>query len=185
MARRTDAVRNRERLVEEAARAFAAEGPDASLEGIARRTGLAVGTLYRHFPTREHLQEAVFCERIDTLRSEAEIALGAPDPYRALVGWLSSYLAHARAWRNLGTAVLMTKLWQGSAANLRCRELVTAGDALLQRAKDAGDVRSDITISELLHLVHGITVTLEKAPPHFADPVRMLSLVLDGVHSCE
>src|ERR1700749_563972 len=87
---RADAVRNRERVLEAAKAVFSAGGPDASLEAVARRAGVGIGTLYRHFPSREELFEAVYRREVEQLGDFVEELKGEPDPVDALRRWLHS-----------------------------------------------------------------------------------------------
>src|SRR5438876_11725942 len=87
---RADAVRNRERVLQAAKRVFSAGGSDASLEAVAKRAGVGIGTLYRHFPTREALFEAVYRREVDQLSELAEQLKSAPEPVDALRRWLKA-----------------------------------------------------------------------------------------------
>jgi AcrR family transcriptional regulator len=92
---RADARRNHERLLAEARAAFAAHGTDASLEDVARRAGVGIGTLYRHFPTRHALLSAVFEDAVSDLLARSRELLDAPEPCTALVTWLREIVSHA------------------------------------------------------------------------------------------
>ncbi|MFC8509770.1 TetR/AcrR family transcriptional regulator [Streptomyces sp. NPDC057411] len=180
---RADARRNHERLLAEARAAFAAHGTDASLEDIARRAGVGIGTLYRHFPNREALLGAVFQDALAALlRYSAELA-GAPDPCAALVTWLRTLIAHAGEYRGLSIA-LMSASYDRSSALAECSEpLRAAGTRLLARAKEAGAVRGDVSIGDLMQLTNAIALAAERSPeePQLAD--RLLSLTLRGIKS--
>src|SRR5208282_5724072 len=104
---RADAVRNRERLLETAADIFSAGGPDASLEAVAKRAGVGIGTLYRHFPTREDLFEAVYRREVQQLTELAEQSEGA-DPVEALRHWLQSCVTFIATKRGMLTALALT-----------------------------------------------------------------------------
>src|SRR6185295_10480465 len=90
--RRSDSIRNRERLLKAAAAVFSAGGSDASLEAVAKRAGVGIGTLYRHFPTREALFEAVYRREVDQLSDLAEALRSAPEPVDALRRWLKAHV---------------------------------------------------------------------------------------------
>ena len=107
---RADAVRNRERLLAAATIAFEQQGPDASLDEIARSAGVGIGTLYRHFPTREALLEAVFRGRIDALSQLGDELLASPEPFDALTTWLRAHLVNASACQGLAGSVLIDLL---------------------------------------------------------------------------
>ena len=103
---RADARRNRERLLEVARGSFIEHGPEASLDDIAKRAGLGIGTLYRHFPTREVLQEAVLRDGIDRLRADAERRLDAAAPFDALASWLDEMLVFSTTYRGLTASMI-------------------------------------------------------------------------------
>ncbi len=175
---RVDARRNYERVLAAATAAFAEEGPDASLNDIARRAGVGPGTLYRHFPNRQALQAAVLSERIEKLCGRAE-ELGSDEPAAALTAWLRALLMHARTDQGLGGAVLAGPVDLG----LDCQQAIhRSGAALLTRAQRAGGIRTDVTVDDVVQLVAGIAL----AARHGTDPDqpdRLLCLVTDALHS--
>ena len=178
---RADARRNYERLVAEARVSFAAHGTDASLEDVARRAGVGIGTLYRHFPNRQSLMSAVFEDAVGELLARSRELLSAPQPCVALVTWLSEMVAHSSEYRGLSRA-LMGVAHDGTSALARCSAPIwEAGGALLSRAQEAGDVRPDVEIGDLLQLTHAIALAAEGNPgdPELAD--RLLTLTLRGL----
>ncbi|MGW4968839.1 TetR/AcrR family transcriptional regulator [Streptomyces albidoflavus] len=178
---RADARRNRERLLVEARRAFAAHGTDTSLEEIARRAGVGIGTLYRHFPHREALLCAVFADAVGELLERARVLLEAERPCAALVEWLRSLITHASEYQGLSGALMSASSGTGSELS-RCSDpMRDAGAALLGRAQEAGVVRPDISIGDLLQLTNAIALAAEATPdePELAD--RLLSLTLRGI----
>lgn len=178
---RADARRNRDRLLAEALQAFDQDGPDACLEEIARRAGVGIGTLYRHFPTRQDLQEAVFLDQAEELRRKGEKLLDNPDPLAGLVSWLRLQLDMGSFKRKLGTAVLCAKLREGSPIQQSYSKGRAVGAVLLQRAKDAGQVRSNVDLGDLLHLVHGIVLITEESPDAAEKVARMFDLIVAGL----
>ncbi|WKX70777.1 TetR/AcrR family transcriptional regulator [Streptomyces sp. XD-27] len=178
---RADARRNYERLLAEARTAFAEHGTDASLEDIARRAGVGIGTLYRHFPHRTALMGAVFYGELDALMARSRELAQAPQPCRALVDWLRAVIDHASTYRGLSQAFLSASA--GESAELsRCSEpLREAGGALLARAQQAGSVRADVEITDLMQLTNAIALAVEQSPddPDLAD--RLLTLTLTGL----
>ncbi|MFQ6328844.1 TetR/AcrR family transcriptional regulator [Nocardia sp. CWNU-33] len=173
---RVDAQRNYERVLAAAGRAFAEEGPEASLNDIARRAGVGPGTLYRHFPNRQTLQAAVLRERIDTLCGYAE-ELSSSEPTSALTSWLRALLIHARTDHGLGGAVLAGPVELGFDCQLAIHQ---AGAVLLAKAEAAGGIRTDVTIDDVIQLIAGIAL----AARHSTDPDqpdRLLQLVLDAL----
>ena len=152
---RADARRNHEGILKAAWQAFAEGGESTALEEIARRAGVGIGTLYRHFPSRQALLEALYVNELEELcRSAAE---PDDDPWTALSAWsehLVGYLSTKRALAN----ELLNYLDADAALFRECRaSLFAAGEPLLKRAQDAGMVRTDVNLSDVLHIVGGIT----------------------------
>ncbi|MDI3409064.1 TetR/AcrR family transcriptional regulator [Streptomyces cavernicola] len=175
---RADARRNYDRLLAEGRAAFAEHGTDASLEDIARRAGVGIGTLYRHFPNRQALLSAVFEDAVCALLTRSRELLDDPQPCAALVEWLRAIVTHAGEYRGLSRA-LMSVSQDDSSALARCSApMREAGGALLVRAQEAGSVRSDITIGDLLQLTNAIALAAEETPgdPELADRLLMLTL---------
>lgn len=180
-AMRADARRNYERLLTEARSAFAEHGTDASLEDVARRAGVGIGTLYRHFPNRDSLLSAVFEDAAGDLLSRSRELLHAPEPCAALVTWLREMVTHAGEYRGLARS-LMSVSYDNTSALARCSGPIReAGNALLRRAQEAGTVRRDVAIGDLLQLTHAIALAAEETPgdPELAD--RLLHLTLRGL----
>ncbi|GAU65118.1 putative TetR family transcriptional regulator [Streptomyces sp. NBRC 110611] len=178
---RADARRNYERLLTEARTAFTEHGTDTSLEDIARRAGVGIGTLYRHFPNRTALMGAVFQSEVDALLAYAKELADAPQPCAALVDWLRAIIAHASTYRGLSRA-LMSASTDESSGMARCSmPMREAGGALLARAQQAGAVRPDVNINDLMQLTNGIALAVEESPddPRLAD--RLLTLTLSGL----
>lgn len=177
-AMRADARRNYEQILSVAREAFAEGGPDASLEEIARRAGVGVGTLYRHFPTRFALQEAVLRDGIDDLTAKAEELRDSPSPGDALAHWLHAQLINDSRNHGLGAAVVASMPeWNSSGS---CQRMTASAAALLARAQEAGEIRSDIDAPSLLHLVHGIALAHQHAPDT-VQAEKLLAIMLDGL----
>ncbi|WP_260859535.1 TetR/AcrR family transcriptional regulator [Streptomyces cupreus] len=177
-AMRADARRNHERLLTEARTAFAEHGTDASLEDVARRAGVGIGTLYRHFPNRHALLSAVFEDAVSDLLSRARELSRAPEPCGALVTWLREMVEHASEYRGLSRA-LMSVTNDDTSALARCSDPIReAGSELLTRAQDAGTIREDVAIADLLQLTHAIALAAGETPgdPELADRLLMLTL---------
>ena len=178
---RADARRNYERLLAEARSAFAEHGANASLEDVARRAGVGIGTLYRHFPNRHALLSAVFEDAVSDLLARSRELLTAPEPCTALVTWLREIVTHAGEYRGLARA-LMSASHDADSALARCSNpMREAGAALLTRAQRAGTLRADVAIGDLLQLTHAIALAAEETPddPDLAD--RLLTLTLRGL----
>lgn len=174
---RADARRNYERLVEAARKVFSEQGGAASMEAIAKEAGVGVGTLYRHFPRRIDVVEAVYRDDVDALVAAAE-RVGALDPWDGLAAWLRAYVDYARAKRTF-----LTELHEAFEKNpdlkSASRERVTAACAtVLERAQRAGAARTGIDGADLMLLVSPMcmaaTLTAEQAD-------RLLPMILDGL----
>jgi AcrR family transcriptional regulator len=175
---RADARRNHERLVEAARKVFAEQGGDASMEAIAKQAGVGVGTLYRHFPKRIDVVEAVWRDDVDALVGGVDQGLSELEPWAALEAWLRAYVDYGRAKR-----VFLNELHEAFEKNpdmkVASRERVTgAAERVLNRAQQAGVARSDINGADLMQLVSPMCTspTLE---PGQGD--RLITMILDGL----
>jgi AcrR family transcriptional regulator len=178
---RADAQRNYARLLDAASAAFVEHGADdVSLEEIARRAGVGIGTLYRHFPTRQALLEAVYRDQVESLNARAEQLREAESPGDALADWMRALVRFSSTKRSMTSALLAT-LGTDSALLSSCAQVICgAAESLLARAQQAGVVRPDADARDLIRLVHAVNIATEKAPdPGQAD--RMLALILDGL----
>ena len=179
---RADARRNRELLLAAALATFTERGADdTSLEEVARRAGVGIGTLYRHFPGRQALLEAVYRDQVEALCAQARELLTTDPPAAALVTWLRAMVEFSATKHNL-TSALTANHGKDAPVFSACREdLVAAATALLTRAQQAGTVRPDITAIDLLRLSHAVALAAERAADGADQAERMLSLMLDGV----
>lgn len=175
---RADARRNYERLLAAAAELFAEEGTNAALDDVARRAGIGNATLYRHFPTRQDLVEALLTDRYDDLRTAAERLLDDPDPRVALITWLRFFIAHITAYRGLAGTVMDTLGNPASELSGSCQGMRAGASKLLGRAQDAGVFRPDLTISELLRLTNGVALAAQSHPD---ETDRLLKLLTEGL----
>jgi AcrR family transcriptional regulator len=180
--KRADARRNYELLIEAATRAFAERGADdVSLEEIARRAGVGIGPLYRHFPALPNLLEAVYKDQVDGLEVLAGKLLTSEAPGEALGQWLRAFAAFGRTKRSLSTA-LMATIGKDSALLTECsRILRTCTEALLTRAQEAGAVRPDIQPYDLIKITHGLIVASDSAPGDTEQTDRILDLMMGGL----
>ncbi|WP_207621168.1 TetR/AcrR family transcriptional regulator [Streptosporangium minutum] len=177
---RADARRNYERLLTAARDAFAGNGTEASLEDIARSAEVGIGTLYRHFPTRRALIEAVLHDGVVTLDAQARELLESPSPEEALLEWLRHLMAHATTYRGLAAALMSSIDDPGSELYGSCETLQNSGDRLLAHAQSAGAIRPDLTGADLIKLVNAIAWAGEHGGNE-AD--RLLDLVADGLRT--
>lgn len=170
---RKDAARNYDALLAAAREAFAEHGAEASLEDIARRAGVGIGTLYRNFPTRRHLFETVYADDVNTLVEVAQ-QLADEEPWQALTAWLDRFAGYMVTKRAVREA-----LNDESEIFAACRDsMYAAGGPLLERAQEAGQARRDMDFVDLLRMVAGITATTFD---NDAQRDRVLAIALDGV----
>ena len=169
---RADAARNREKVLQAARDAFAESGYGVPLDEIATRAGVGPGTVYRHFPTKEALFEAVVTARVQDLVADARARGDAADPGAAFFGFLARVAAESAAKRDLPDAISIT-------GSLR-EDLYAALDLLLQRAQQAGAVRPDVRTPDLIVLFKGLFASLAD----ISDPVRrdlVFAVLADGL----
>jgi AcrR family transcriptional regulator len=179
---RADAQRNYERLLSAAVAAFAEHGADdVSLEEIARRAGVGIGTLYRHFPTRQALLEAVYRDQVEALRARADELAGSDSPGDALAEWLRALSAFSATKHNLTSALLATFGKDSDLMSMCSKVILEAADHLLGRAKQAGAVRPDADAKDLIRLVHAVNLATGFAHSDPGQADRLLRLVLDGL----
>jgi AcrR family transcriptional regulator len=183
---RADARRNRAQIVHAAREAFRTRGPDASLEEIARGAGVGIGTLYRHFPTRHALVDAVFRESADELCRQAVELHDSATPRDAFVEWLHASLEHALTYRGLAAELMVTELGDASVAascgdQSACSQLRATMDDEVERAKEAGVLRPDVDPDDIVRLVNAIALTTEGDPNAGAVAERLFTLMVDGL----
>ena len=175
---RADARRNYERLLQAARRVFAEQGDQASMEAVAKEAEVGVGTLYRHFPKRIDLVEAVYQDDVDALVGAAEKATTESDPWVGLEGWLRAYVSYARAKR-----ALLNELHEAFEKNpdlksgARAR-IEQACSSVLVRAQEAGAARTDIDGSDLMQIVSPMCMSPTLTPEQGQ---RLLMMILDGL----
>ena len=177
---RADAARNRERLIAAAGDIFSAGGPDASLEKVAKAAGLGIGTLYRHFPTREGLFLAVYEHEVDDLVRLAERQAAAEDPVAALRRFMQAGIRMVAAKRGM-LAALSPILGDQSAFFDGTRTRLTGAiAALLDRGVAAGRLRDDVGAEEVLRAFLGICYASDAAGWQ-ASAIRLLDVFVDGL----
>lgn len=175
---RADARRNYDLLVAAAREAFAEHGTETSLEEIARRAGVGIGTLYRRFPNRTALLEAVYVDEIKSVCERAYGFAGELEPFDALAAWLRSFVYYSVSKKSLAgelTVALGKDSEFFSACKLNVRE---AGELLLNKAKEAGTVRPELQLMDILRLVGGITMGRDMERDQAE---RLLEIVLAGL----
>jgi len=177
---RADARANRVRILDVAEQVFGEGGESASTEEVARLAGVGIATVFRHFPTKAALLEAVLARRFDRLREQAEALLNTADPGQEFLGFFRHLVADAPAKIGIAEALLAAG-GNGDQAVQASTELRRAFGALLERAQHAGAIREDVELPEVYALLVGVSQAA--AHQHLGDQVtaRMLTIVFDGL----
>jgi AcrR family transcriptional regulator len=179
---RADAERNRERLLEAAKSAFADAGADVRLDEIARRAGVGIGTLYRHFPTRGAIVEAVYRREVQQLADAATRLLGALPPGAALHEWMRLFVDYVAAKKVIAAAlgsivVGVSELYASSGARI-----TGAISLLAERAKESGEIRADVDPADLLRALVGFAYG-NAGPGWEASAKRLIDILMDGLRA--
>lgn len=179
---RADARRNYDLLLETAAAVFAEQGVNARLDEIVKRAGVGSGTLYRHFPTRESLLDAIFADRVRALCDLAYDLMKRPDRVAALRTWLLAVIRHSVTYRGLAATQVALLIDESQASGeARHDQIRWAGCTLLNHVQESGQVLSEIEISDLLKLVNAIAWAVEQTPSPSDQVNRMLAVVMRGI----
>ncbi|MDG4882900.1 TetR/AcrR family transcriptional regulator [Mesorhizobium sp. WSM4884] len=177
---RADAQRNRDKLVEVAAQAFASDGVDASLEEIAKRAGVGIGTLYRHFPTREHLVEVVYRREVEGLCQAAdELARDHPADV-ALELWMQRFVDYIATKRGLATSLRLLLSSNSTLFSDTSGRVSGAMRALVEAAAASGKIRVDVDASDVMHALGGI-YSAPNTPDWRERSGRLVKLLMDGL----
>jgi AcrR family transcriptional regulator len=177
---RADARRNRERLLDAAVRAFSQEGPEATLDAIAKDAGVGIGTLYRHFPTREALVEAAYRNELARLCDAADDLLRTMPPDEAARTWMDRFVDYMTTKRGMADA-LRAVIASGGDPYAHSRDrLITTITTLLQAGAAAGTVRSDIEPGDVLTSLGGVSLAAGE-PTQRDQARRLLDLLMDGL----
>jgi AcrR family transcriptional regulator len=177
---RSDALRNRELVLEAAKVVFSAGGAEASLEAVARRAGVGIGTLYRHFPTREALFEAVYRREVEQLAELAEQLKAEAEPAEALRLWLRSNVAFVATKKGMSAALALVMDKSSELFAYSSGRLTSTVTALLARAVEAGEIRDDVSAEDLIRALVGMCYMNDQ--PGWQDSVmRMVDVFVDGL----
>lgn len=177
---RADALRNRARVLEAAESVFATEGISVPVDVIAEKAGVGVGTLYRHFPTKEKLFEAVLIDRLGAIAADARARVDSEDPGAAFFAFLKHLVDESILKRDLIQALLGAGVEIEQAAAPAKRDLQAAVSDLLAVAQNAGAVRSDVTPAVVISLVGATCMACEHPGPE-SQPGDLLAIVCDGL----
>src|SRR5580692_6381505 len=177
---RADAVRNRERVLQAAKAVFSAGGADASLEAVARQAGVGIGTLYRHFPTRESLFEAVYRREVQQLGELAEQLKDEAEPVEALRRWLRSNVAFVATKKGMSAALALAAHKPSELTAYSFDRLTKAVGALLDRAVAAGEIRTDIGPEDVPRALVGMCY-MHDQPGWQSTVLRLLDVFVDGL----
>lgn len=179
---RADSIRNRGKLLETAAEVFSSGDTPASLEAVARKAGLGIGTLYRHFPTRESLFEAVYRREVDHLGDLAEALSDGDDPVEALRTWVRANVRVAAAKRGMIETLQLAAFGSPELKAYSGERMLSAAKLLIDRAASKGCIRSDISAEDLLRVMAGIIYA--PASANWQDTAqRLLDVFLDGLRA--
>lgn len=170
MARRADAQRNREKILTAARAAFAQPGADVSMAEISRRAGVGMATLYRNFPGRRELLEALYTDEVDALCAAAQTADGFAD-------WVRRFFAYFTGKRQIAASLLEHTDTDDPVFDRNRGRVMAAGQPLLEAAQRAGEVRGDLTLEQVLDMV----IAVAKVPGDAAYVEPLLQTVLDGL----
>jgi len=177
---RTDAQRNRDRVLEAAKTVFSAGGSDVSLEAVARKAGVGIGTLYRHFPTREALYEAVYRREVEQLGELAEQSKCEASPIDALRRWMRANVEFVATKKGMAAALALATRGPSELTAFSYERLTKAIASLLDRAVAAGEIRADVAPEDLLRTLVGMCL-LHDRPGWQASVIRMLDVLIDGL----
>lgn len=179
---RADARRNRAKVLEAADRVFASDGTATTTEAVARAAGVGVGTVFRHFPTKDVLLRAVFVARLERLAWEATALAGAEDPGAAFFEFFERVVDQSATKHTFAAALAATGTDVDRTASAAVGDdLLDALDHLLMRAQDAGAVREDVGVTEIVALLVGTSRAAEHAGWDPSVQARTLTVVCDGL----
>ena len=179
---RADALKNRALLVEAAKEVLGKGGPNASLEAVAQRAGVGIGTLYRHFPTREDLFHTVFRQEMEELADIAASLRDSPEPVEAIRHWLHSNVAFVETKRGMlgALSIVMTDESKRAYADLSGR-VTSAVNDILAHGRAAGQVRDGVTAEDLLQTMYALCYARQPGPDWKSQVLRLLDIFVDGL----
>ncbi|MCB8839345.1 TetR/AcrR family transcriptional regulator [Aurantimonas sp. VKM B-3413] len=177
---RADSLRNRERLLTAAADIFRTGGPEASLEAVARRAEVGIGTLYRHFPTREALFEAVYRREVEQLAELAETLAAQKPPIDALRLWLHANVRLVATKKGMLAALALAANTKSDLYRHTYPRLLESVGSLLNPAVEAGAIRDDVSAEDLIRTLIGMC-HMHDQPGWETTVLRMVDVFVDGL----
>lgn len=177
---RADARQNHARLLTAASQAFAEKGADAPLEDIAKRAGVGIGTLYRHFPTRLDLQAAAFRNQVTVLCGDAMEMLDRAEPERAFFTWIQIMAGYFISKRGLSKAVMQALGRDAEVLEVCWTRLRETTERTLTLAQQGGLIRADVSAVDVMRLAHGVVAATEHDPDQAP---RLLAIMVDGLRA--
>ena len=180
---RADARRNREKVLEAARELFASQGLNVGIDEVARRAGVGVGTLYRHFPTKEDLFQATVVSHIEELVQFASARKSAADPGEAFFEFLKKLVEHGKAKKNLIDALVRTGVEPMGKSPELSADFEEATTRLLSRAQRAGAVRRDVHFKDIMALIRGVFAALDVDSADARARQRMLEIISNGLRA--
>jgi len=181
MTMRADARRNRARILEAAEKVLVERGTTVSTEEIARAAGVGIGTLFRHFPTKEELIQGVFVARLHRLADDAFRLAESSDPGKALTSFLRQAVAQGEVKNALAAMLTSAGVDLRETAGEAQQEVKRALGTLLRSAQETGAVRRDLEVADLIGLLAGTSRAIEYAGSDVAARERILAVILDGL----
>jgi AcrR family transcriptional regulator len=179
-AQRKDAARNREALLAAAGEVYAERGVESSLEEIARRAGVGIGTLYRHFPSRDSLNEAVYRREVESLCDNAGELLVSNDPVDALSAWMRRFAGYVARKRGMAMALKSALGPDNELFSYSHKRIKDALGSLVDAAVASGQIRSDVDYDDLLRAMSGICMATD-SPAWSERSGRLVDLLVDGL----
>ena len=180
---RADARRNYERILTTAGEVFAESGTDASLDEIARRAGIGIGTLYRHFPTREDLLVAVMQNAFETLHARAAVLQDESDAGAALEQYMASWLRLGAVYKGVAAELMNASLDHDRPIPSGCQSAQNDSLCLLRRAQDTGAIRKDVTHQQVWRLMNGLSLSIKDADVSQEEARTMFDVIVKGLRA--
>ena len=179
---RADAQRNRDKIVEAARAAFREHGSQASLDDIAKRAGVGAGTLYRHFPTRDDLIDAVMKDWSDRIAEDARTVVVDDVPTREVLrSWFGRFVENVGIYRGAAAKLQSAMDDESSPIHHKCQVLVQANASVLSSLAERGDLRDDVDDRQVMRLVSGVASVTDNAGLGPGESTGMLDIVIEGI----